>query len=116
MAAKQSDWMGIGSNWIAYLECTGVHYDPQKYNLSDFRYDMVILLPPWKAIYTKDKERNESFDEAENLYFYIRNTYQKNNIPIVEIPFQCPEVRISNLLKYLDDEKTGWLLTKILEN
>ena len=92
---------------VAYLECTGVHYDTQKYNLADFRYDMVILLPPWKAIYTKDKERNESFDEAENLYFYIRNTYQKNNIPIVEIPFQCPEVRISTLLKYLDDEKTG---------
>ena len=89
------------------MECTGVHYDPQKYNLSDFRYDMVILLPPWKAIYTKDKERNESFDEAENLYFYIRNTYQKNNISIVEIPFQCPEARISTLLKYLDDEKTG---------
>ena len=66
-----------------------------------------MLLPPWKAIHIKDNERKEDFEEVENLYFYIKNTYQKNNIPIVEIPFQTPELRISTLLDYLDNEKNA---------
>ena len=91
---------------VAYLECIGFNYERHKYDLSDFHYDMVILLPPWKAIYIKDNERTESFEEAEKLYFYIKNTYQNYNIPIVEIPFQRPEVRISVLLEYLKHGKT----------
>ena len=60
-----------------------------------------------RAIYIKDNERKEGFEETEKLYFYIKNTYQKNNIPIIEIPFQNPELRISTLLKYLDNEKNA---------
>ena len=90
---------------VAYMECIGEVYDVHKFDLSDFTYDMALILPPWKAIYTQDNERKEEFWEAEKLYFYIKKTYQKNNIPIVEIPFQNPEVRISNLLEYLDHGK-----------
>jgi len=92
---------------VAYLECNGVPYDPHKFDLSNFPYEMALLLPPWKAIYIKDNERKEDFEETEKLYFYIKNTYQKNNIPIIEIPFQNPELRISTLHKYLDNEKNA---------
>mgnify|MGYP001176125140 FL=1 len=92
---------------VAYLECIGVPYDQNKFDLSNFSYDLALLLPPWKAIYIKDNERKEGFEETEKLYFYIKNTYQKNNIPIIEIPFQNPELRISTLLKYLDNEKNA---------
>lgn len=90
---------------VAYLECMKVVYDPDQFNLSDFNYDRIILLPPWKAIYEKDKVREESFEEAEKLYFYIKNTYQKSKIPLIEIPFQSPKKRVSTLLNYLDHEK-----------
>ncbi len=92
---------------VAYLECIGVHYDPYKFDLSNFTYEMAFLLPPCKAIYIKDNERKEDFEENEKLYFYIKKTYQKHNIPIIEIPFQNPELRISNLNKYLDNEKNA---------
>ena len=90
---------------VAYLDCISAPYDKQKFDLSNFHYDLAILLPPWKKIYRKDGQRHEDFEEAEKLYFYIKNTYIKNNIPLVEIPFLSPEKRVSTLLKYLDDGK-----------
>ena len=89
---------------VAYLDCIAAPYETQKFDLSDFPYDMALLLPPWKKIYSKDSQRHEDFEEAEKLYFYIKSTYINNNIPIVEIPFQSLEKRVSTLLKYLDDE------------
>ena len=90
---------------VAYLDYMEAPYDSQKFDLSGFPYDLAILLPPWKKIYTKDSERHENFEEAEKLYFYIKNTYLKNYIPMVEIPFQSPERRVSTILKFLDDGK-----------
>lgn len=87
---------------VAYLDCIGVPYNPHQFDPSSFHYDMAMLLPPWEAIYTQDNERKEDFEEAEKLYFYIKKTYQKYKIPIFEIPFERPEVRISTLLKYLN--------------
>lgn len=87
---------------VAYLECNGIVYDAKKFDLSQFGYDLVLLLPPWKAIYTPDEERKENFEEAEKLYFYIKDIYQKSKIPLVEIPLQSPEERISTLLGYLE--------------
>jgi len=92
---------------VAYLECIEVPYDPKKFDLSHFDYDLALLLPPWKAIYTTDKERKESFEEAEKLYFYIKRIYQKSKIPHIEIPFRSPEERISTLLAYLDHGKSS---------
>jgi predicted ATPase len=92
---------------VAYLDSIGVSYDPKRFDLSLFPYDMALLLPPCKSIYTKDKERKEDFEEAEKLYFYIKKTYQTNNIPLVEVPFQSPELRISSLLDYLDQRKNA---------
>jgi len=100
---------------VAYLDCIGVPYDSQQFDPSAFPYDMAMLLPPWKAIYSQDNERKEDFEEAEKLYFYIKKIYQKYKIPIVEIPFESPEVRISILLDYLNHGKNAWLLKAILE-
>lgn len=91
---------------LAYLDCIGISYESYKFDPSDFPYDMALLLPPWKSIYIKDNERKEGFEDAEKLYFFIKKTYKKYNIPIVEIPFQSPEVRISTLLEYLYGKNT----------
>ena len=50
---------------VAYLDYIVAPYDSQKFDLSDFPYDLAILLPPWKKIYKKDSERHENFEEAE---------------------------------------------------
>ena len=87
---------------LAYMDYLGVSYDSCKFDPSGFTYDFAMLLPPRKSIYIRDNERKEGFQEAQKIYVYIKKTYQKYNIPIVEVPFQSPEVRISTLLEYLD--------------
>ena len=92
---------------VAYLECVGVPFDAHQFDPSVFPYDMAILLPPWKTIYRQDNERKEGFEESEKLYFYIKKTYQKYKIPVVEIPFERSEVRVSTLLEYLNCGKNA---------
>ena len=90
---------------LAYLDFIGTSYDSCNFDPTDFPYKLALLLPPWKAIYIKDNERNEDFEESKKLYFLIKKTYQKYNIPVFEVPFQSPELRISTLLEYIYNGK-----------
>lgn len=65
---------------LAYMD-----YFDQKYG-SDFietcdnnRYDEVIILPPWEAIYKSDQERFESFEEATAIHLELERTYKSFN-------------------------------------
>ncbi len=51
-----------------------------------FKYDTVFVLPPWEAIYTKDDERLESFEEAQKLHVTLQNTYATFGMNCIEIP------------------------------
>lgn len=43
----------------------------------EMRYDRVILLPPWEAIYQSDGERFESFQEAQEIHAFLMQTYSR---------------------------------------
>lgn len=43
----------------------------------EYRYDKVILLPPWAEIYVSDNERLESFEEALEIHYYLMATYRR---------------------------------------
>ncbi len=65
------------------------------------RYTKIIILPPWKAIYTSDEERFESYEEAVEIHYALENSYKKFGYDIVEIPFGNVKERTDFLLDSL---------------
>lgn len=86
----------------AYLEYTATDYPIAfsktcKHN----SYDAVFLLPPWEAIYSKDNERYESFEEAKKLYPFLKKSYQKFDYSAIEVPFGTIKYRAAFILDKL---------------
>ncbi len=92
---------------VAYLDWRDTQYDPKKFQLSKYPYDLALLLPPWKEIYTQDRQRLENFEEAEKLFEHIKKVYQINGIPFIEIPYGNPEERFFSILHYLNHGKNS---------
>lgn len=87
----------------AYMDFIGSSY-PVSFEAPCFvnLYDTVFLLAPWEAIYTKDKERYETFEQAQIIYQSLRNGYHKYGYSIIEVPPATIEERsqfIFNSLK-----------------
>lgn len=64
----------------------------------NYRYDMVFLLPPWEAIYQRDSERYESFEEAERIYTHLKDGYTNYQYDVCEVPVGSVEDRIEFIL------------------
>lgn len=71
----------------AYMNCFGQHYDEvferPGYN---FRYDRVLLMPPWREIYATDAERFESYEESVRIFTSLKKTYQNFGYDVILIP------------------------------
>ncbi len=63
------------------------------------QYDFIFLLPPWKAIYTQDSERYETFDQAKIIHEALLNSYKKYGYNIVIVPEGTLEERTHFILK-----------------
>ncbi len=51
------------------------------------QYDTkVFILPPWKEIYETDTERKQNWEEAEQTYWYMKNTYKKFGYELIDVP------------------------------
>ncbi|MDG2313780.1 MAG: ATP-binding protein [Flavobacteriaceae bacterium] len=50
-------------------------------------YDVVFVLPPWKAIYTSDSVRYESFEQAKKIHENLMQTYQRFSMTPQPVPF-----------------------------
>lgn len=64
-------------------------------------YDAVFILKPWKAIYTSDNERYESFEQALEIHDNLVNTYKNYNYTLIDVPFDTVENRTNFILKVL---------------
>lgn len=52
-----------------------------------FRYNpIVFILPPWKAIYTTDTERKQTWEEALTTFDVMKETYSTCGYTLVEVP------------------------------
>ncbi len=52
-----------------------------------YRYsEQVFILPPWESIYHTDKERKQSFDEAVDTYYVMKDVYEKAGYTLIEVP------------------------------
>lgn len=55
--------------------------------LARFAYHRnVFVLPPWRAIYANDAERDQSFEEAERVDARVRACYRDAGYVLVEVP------------------------------
>ncbi|TBW29050.1 AAA family ATPase [Gramella sp. KN1008] len=87
---------------LAYMEYFSTDY-PALFHTTctEYRYDKIFILPPWKEIYTSDNERYESYEEALKISSYLYSTYKKYGYDPIEVP------------KMTITERTEFILNKI---
>lgn len=66
------------------------------------KYDMVFLLPPWKAIYKSDNERFETYEEAVQIHNHLTEIYKDFGYSIIEVPFDTVGARTDFILKSVE--------------
>lgn len=67
--------------------------------IAEFRYKHnVFIAPPWREIYVHDAERKQSFDVAVSTYHAMRETYQKYDYQLIELPRVSIEERADFIL------------------
>lgn len=73
---------------LGYAELIGSDIDARMDEYTrKWRYNRkVFLLPPWKQIFTRDKERKQDWREAVNTYYQLAKTYQQYGYDTVEVP------------------------------
>ncbi|MDX1332805.1 MAG: ATP-binding protein, partial [Robiginitalea sp.] len=89
---------------LAYMDYFKQEYDGEFLGpCEQFRYDRVILLPPWKEIYTRDDERLESFEQACEIHEHLEHTYRTCGYEVRTLGFGTVETRIGLLLNGLSE-------------
>ena len=72
--------------------------------LSNYPYfPKVFVLPPWKAIYVNDAERDHTFEHAEWVDRITQEWYRRCGYEIVEVPMGPVEQRCSFVLRALTE-------------
>ena len=70
--------------------------------LSKYRYcSKVFALPPWKAIYVNDAERDHTFEHAESVYRTTQEWYRRCGYQLVEVPKVSVAERCTYVLQAL---------------
>jgi|SRR5882672_3510441 len=55
--------------------------------LSKYQYcSKVFVLPPWKAIYVNDAERDHTFEYAESVHGALQDWYRRCGYQVIEVP------------------------------
>lgn len=66
-----------------------------------YLYDQIFILPPWKDIYHSDNERFETYEQAQDIYHHLKNTYADFGYQVHEVPLANIEHRTAYLLKQI---------------
>lgn len=61
-----------------------------------------FILPPWRAIYHTDSERDQSYADAVHVYASLRDWYRRCGYALVEVPAGTVEERATFMLQSLD--------------
>ena len=71
--------------------------------LSNYQYcSKVFVLPPWRAIYRKDDERDHTFEHAKSVYAIVKEWYRRlDRYQIVEVPKVSVAERCTYVLREL---------------
>lgn len=89
----------------AYMDFVETHY-PESFSetCNKYRYNEIFVLPPWEEIYTQDNERYESFEQAEKIFHFLKNGYEKYGYNVIEVPVGTIKDRINFILENLKNK------------
>jgi predicted ATPase len=69
-----------------------------------FPYNSVVfILPPWKEIYDTDSERDQTFEESEDLFEGMKRWYSQWGYKTLEVPPGSINERVSFILESVDN-------------
>lgn len=75
--------------------------------IHDFPYNRtVFLLPPWKDIYVTDAERDQTFEQAVEVYEGMKKWYLQWGYEVLEVPRSPVEKRVSFILEVVGNTLT----------
>ncbi|MDB5151515.1 MAG: putative ATPase [Mucilaginibacter sp.] len=91
---------------IAYLKVAGLpvpdnYYDALQQNPY---HKTVFILPPWQEIYITDSERWQTYQEAEELYWGITDTYKSLGFDLIGIPKFAVKHRANYIINYINNQ------------
>jgi predicted ATPase len=70
--------------------------------LSKYQYcSRVFVLPPWKAIYANDAERDHTFEHAESVHGIVQEWYRRCGYQVIEVPMISVDERCRYVLQAL---------------
>jgi len=85
------------------FKCDTVAYDKIKdTNLKNRYNNKVFITPPWSEIYHTDNERDQSFEEAIEVYEWLAQWYKQHDYDIVIIPKDTIENRVKFILSQIN--------------
>ena len=71
----------------AYMNCFKQTYDEAFERPAHvFRYDRILLMPPWREIFVTDPERFESYEASERIFTALKKTYENFGYETILIP------------------------------
>ena len=68
---------------------------------------LVLLMPPWEAIYRTDSERDQTFAEAVRACESLRTWYARWDYETIEVPCTAIDQRVNFILHTVEDALTG---------
>jgi predicted ATPase len=68
--------------------------------------DVVLLMPPWEAIYRTDSERDQTFAEAVEVFEGLRTWYARWGYETIEVPRTAIDQRVHFILQTVKDALT----------
>ncbi|HEY1872279.1 MAG TPA: AAA family ATPase [Chitinophagaceae bacterium] len=81
----------FNSDMNAYKEIESTHL-LHRYN------QKVFITPPWKEIYSNDNERDQTFEQAIEVYNHLYNWYEAHQYEVITIPKDTIENRADFIL------------------
>lgn len=88
---------------LAYLEFKKTPYPSLfKEESQKNTYDFIFVLPPWEAIYQRDNERYESFEQAQAIHLHLVATYKRYDYEVYSLPHGTLAERADFLFKKIN--------------
>lgn len=88
---------------LAYMDCFGQKYDDTFTKACQtFRYDMVLMMPPWPEIHMVDNARFESYEESLRIHKCLTSTYEHFGYDLYTVPKVPVEERKNHVLNLLN--------------
>ncbi|PKA99979.1 putative ATPase [Flavobacteriaceae bacterium MAR_2009_75] len=86
----------------AYMNCFGQSYDSGfAQPCYDYRYDHILLMPPWKEIYAVDNERFETYEESVKIFESLEKAYTHFGYTVNLVPKGNVEERAKFILDHI---------------